>query len=82
MTRVRLTKLLAGFDDLTVETTSLRLNWPSVDDAVNGILGTPYGPVLSALMPEKRDHTMSVLRDWMTASPHPLVTAFTAIGRA
>jgi SAM-dependent methyltransferase len=82
MTRVRLTKLLAGFDDLTVETTSLRLNWPSVDDAVNGILGTPYGPVLSALMPEKRDHAMSVLRDWMTASPHPLVTAFTATGRA
>ncbi len=78
MTRARLVKLLAGFADATVETISLRLDWPSVDDAVNGILGTPYGPVLSALMPEKRDHAVSVLRDWMTASPHPLATAFVA----
>ncbi|MES2092692.1 MAG: methyltransferase domain-containing protein [Actinomycetota bacterium] len=78
MTRARLVKLLAGFADATVETISLRLDWPSVDAAVNGILGTPYGPVLSALMPEKRDHAVSVLRDWMTASPHPLATAFVA----
>jgi ubiquinone/menaquinone biosynthesis C-methylase UbiE len=82
MTRPRLVSLLAGFEDATVETISLRLDWPSVDDAVNGILGTPYGPVLSALMPEKRDHAVSVLRDWMTASPHPLVTAFVATARA
>jgi ubiquinone/menaquinone biosynthesis C-methylase UbiE len=82
MMRPKLVKLLAGFEDATVETTSLRLEWPSVDDAVNGILGTPYGPVLSALMPEKRDHATAVLRDWMTASPHPLVTAFVATARA
>ena len=82
MTRPKLVKLLAGFEDARVETTSLRLEWPSVDDAVNGILGTPYGPVLSALMPEKRDHATAVLRDWMTASPHPLVTAFVATARA
>lgn len=81
MTKAKLVKLLAGFDDARVETTSLRLDWPSVDDAVNGMLGTPYGPVLSALMPEKRDHVVSVLRDWMTASPHPLATAFVATAR-
>jgi len=82
MTRPKLVKLLAGFEDVTVESTSLRLDWPSVDDAVNGILGTPYGPVLSALMPERHDHAVSVLRDWMTASPHPLDTAFVATARA
>ena len=82
MTRQKLVTLLGGFGDPTVETTSLRLDWPSVDDATNGILGTPYGPVLSALMPEKREHAVSVLRDWMTASPHPLVTAFVATARA
>ena len=82
MARPKLIKLLAGFEDVTVETTSLRLDWPSVDDAVNGILGSPYGPVLSALMPERHNHAMSALRDWMTASPHPLVTAFVATARA
>jgi SAM-dependent methyltransferase len=82
MSRSKLLTLLEGFDDVTVDTTSLRLDWPSVDDAVNGILGTPYGPVLSALIPEKRDHAVVVLRDWMTASPHPLVTAFVATARA
>jgi len=82
MTRQKLISLLAKFEDVTVETVSLRLDWPSVDDATNGILGTPYGPVLSALMPEKREHAVSVLRDWMTASPHPLATAFVATGKA
>jgi hypothetical protein len=82
MSRSKLLTLLDGFDDVTVDTTSLRLDWPSIDDAVNGILGTPYGPVLSALIPEKRDHAVVVLRDWMTASPHPLVTAFVATARA
>ncbi len=81
MTRARLTELLAPFTETTVNTTSLRLDWPSVDDAVGGILGTPYGPVLSALMPERRDRTVAALRDWMTASPHPLVTAFVATAR-
>ncbi|MET4704605.1 methyltransferase domain-containing protein [Frigoribacterium sp. UYMn621] len=82
MTRAKLVKILAGFESTTIETTSLRLDWPSVDDAVNGIFGTPYGPVLSALMPERRDHAVSALRDWMTASPHPLVTAFVATATA
>jgi len=81
MTRARLTRLLTGLDDVTVRTASLRLDWPSVADSVNGILGTPYGPVLTALMPEKRQHAISVLRDWMTASPHPLNTAFVAVAR-
>ncbi|MEC5169641.1 class I SAM-dependent methyltransferase [Glaciihabitans sp. GrIS 2.15] len=82
MTRARLTKLLAAFEDVTVQSTSLRLDWPSVADAVNGIFGTPYGPVLTALMPEKQQHALSALRDWMTASPHPLVTAFVATASA
>ena len=82
MTRAQLQKLLVGFEDVTVETVSMRLDWPSVDDAVDGILGTPYGPVFSSLLPERHDHAMSVLRDWMTASPHPLVTAFVATARA
>lgn len=82
MTRARLMKLLVGLDDVTVRTTSLRLDWPSVADSVNGIFGTPYGPVLSALMPERGQHALSVLRDWMTASPHPLTTAFLATAKA
>nr|WP_231369094.1 methyltransferase domain-containing protein [Frigoribacterium sp. CG_9.8] len=82
MTRAQLLKHLAGFEDVTVNTVSIRLDWPSVDDAVAGILGTPYGPVFSSLLPERHDHALSVLRDWMTASPHPLVTAFVATARA
>lgn len=81
MSRARVLELLAGFADVTVEAVSLRLDWPSIDDAVNGIFGTPYGPALCALAQERRDHVITVLRDWMTASPHPLVTAFVATAR-
>jgi SAM-dependent methyltransferase len=39
----------AGFRQVTVETVELTARWPTADDACDTLLGTPFGPIVSAL---------------------------------
>jgi SAM-dependent methyltransferase len=78
MTEGVLTGLLGDFADVSVREESLRLDWPSVEDAVGGILGTPYGPVLASLPPDARERAEAALRERFTDAPHPQVTALVA----
>ena len=36
-----------GFTDVAVETEVIDVSWPTLDDAVYGIAGSPYGPAVS-----------------------------------
>lgn len=56
----------AGFEDVDVRVEHLELDWPSVDHAVQGIFGTPYGPVVDALDDATRQAVFSDLRQRMT----------------
>lgn len=63
-----LTEALAGFDDLTVRDEHLRVRWDSLDDEVQGIFGTPFGPVVAAMAAERRDALLSDLRERLAGS--------------
>jgi ubiquinone/menaquinone biosynthesis C-methylase UbiE len=39
----------AGFRDVSVETTELDATWPTAEAATSTLLGTPFGPLVSAL---------------------------------
>jgi SAM-dependent methyltransferase len=82
MSAERLRELLASVGDVRLTTETRELGWPSVEAAVNGIFGTPYGPVLAALDPGRREHAFGHLRERMAAAPRPVVTALLATGTA
>lgn len=70
----------AGFEDVEVEARVLDVSWPAVDDAVNGIAGTPYGPVVAALDEDGQRRIAAALRERLRPS-HPM-TAVLALGRS
>lgn len=69
----------AGLSGIEVTTSELELTWPSIDDAVRGIAGTPYGPPAAALPPDQQTRVNQELRDRLR-SPFSM-TAVLARGR-
>jgi ubiquinone/menaquinone biosynthesis C-methylase UbiE len=69
----------AGFTDVEVETKMIEVSWPTIDDAVLGIAGTPYGPAAAALDDEDQKRIAAALREELR-SVHPM-TAVLARGR-
>jgi len=69
----------AGFTDVETVTEVIEVLWPSVDDAVRGIAGTPYGPSIAALEEEEQRRIAAALRDRLRAV-HPM-TAVLGRGR-
>jgi hypothetical protein len=53
----------AGFADVEVRKERLDLSWPDVDAAVAGLKGTPFGPVVAKLEPEKRQEVIDAIRE-------------------
>lgn len=51
-----------GFDEVSASIEELTVRWPNVDDEARGILGTPFGPDVAALEPERRDEIFANLR--------------------
>jgi SAM-dependent methyltransferase len=51
----------AGFRDVTVETVELTARWPTADEATNTLLGTPFGPIVSALPGDRQDEVRARL---------------------
>jgi SAM-dependent methyltransferase len=69
----------AGFTDVAVETKVIDVSWPTLDDAVHGIAGTPYGPAVAALDDEGQQRIAAALREELRPV-HPM-TAVLARGR-
>ena len=69
----------AGFVDAEVETRVVEVSWPTLDDAVHGIAGTPYGPSIAALNEEDQRRIAATLQEELRPS-HPM-TAILARGR-
>lgn len=66
----------AGFVEVTVRPQRLDLRWPSVETAVRGIMGTPYGPSVAGLAPRAREELFQWLRERMSepdGGPVPLI---------
>jgi SAM-dependent methyltransferase len=69
----------AGFTNVEVETKVIDVNWPTLDDAVHGIAGTPYGPAVAALDGGSQRRIDTALREELRVL-HPM-TAVLARGR-
>ena len=69
----------AGFSEVEVETTMIDVSWSTIDDAVHGIAGTPYGPTVAALDDEDQQRIAAALREELRPV-HPM-TAVLARGR-
>jgi hypothetical protein len=82
MSRASLQELLGAFRDVHIATETRELLWPSVDAAVNGVFGTPYGPPVAALEPHSRERALTELRRMMGVTPPPVSSALVAIGTA
>ncbi|MEP6480178.1 MAG: methyltransferase domain-containing protein [Rhodoglobus sp.] len=63
-----LAEALAGFDDIQVRDEHVLVRWDSLDDEVAGIFGTPFGPVVEALAPDRRDALLADLRERLAGS--------------
>lgn len=55
----------AGFDDVTVAVEELEVVWPSEGAASQGVIGTPYGPVIAGLDRDLRDRVMTEIHERM-----------------
>lgn len=69
----------AGFVEVEVEIRVIEVSWPTIDDAVHGIAGTPYGPSVAALNEEDQRRIAATLQEELRPS-HPM-TAILARGR-
>ena len=70
---------VAGFTDVAVETKVIEISWATVDDAVHGIAGTPYGPAVATLNKDGQQRIAAALREQLRPV-HPM-TAVLARGR-
>jgi SAM-dependent methyltransferase len=70
----------AGLGEVEVSQRELELTWPSIEQAVRGIAGTPYGPPAAALSGDQHARLEQELRDRLR-SPFPM-TAVLARARA
>jgi ubiquinone/menaquinone biosynthesis C-methylase UbiE len=58
----------AGWRDVEVETASIDAIWSSMDEAVSALLGTPFGPQVSALPHDEQVHLSAVLASKLAQS--------------
>jgi ubiquinone/menaquinone biosynthesis C-methylase UbiE len=68
----------AGFKDVTVETVELDCVWEDSRDAVNTIAGTPFGPLLATLTPERQQRVRSSVGHRLGCTPDGALTVKTA----
>jgi ubiquinone/menaquinone biosynthesis C-methylase UbiE len=68
-----------GFVDVEVENRVIEVSWLTLEDAVRGIAGTPYGPSVAALNDADQRRIAATLREELRPS-HPM-TAILARGR-
>ncbi len=57
----------AGLTEVTVTRHSLVVRWPTLEAEVAGIFGTPFGPMVEAMTPARRDAVVSLLRERLGA---------------
>jgi SAM-dependent methyltransferase len=57
-----------GFEDTEVRIEQLELEWPSVRQAVRGVFGTPYGPLVASLENDLRASVLAELQRRMTGA--------------
>jgi hypothetical protein len=65
--------IAAGLEAVEVTCREMELAWPSFEQAVRGIAGTPYGPPASNLALEKQTQLNQELRNRLR-SPFPMTT--------
>jgi hypothetical protein len=75
--------LLSGLRDLIVETVVLDAVWRNADDAAATLMGTPYGPGITALPAETQERVRTLFARRLRQSPDGTITIQTAshIGR-
>ena len=75
----------AQWREVTVETIGLDAEWRTIDDAVSVLLGTPFGPMVTALPPGDQDEIRTLLADRLDRSEDGTVvvrtTSTVATGR-
>lgn len=73
----------AGLRDVVVETVELDAVWPSADDAVETLMGTPYGPGVRAMAVEGQERVRALFAERLPLSPDGTVTIRTTsnVGR-
>lgn len=67
----------AGWCHVEVETAAIDAVWSSLDDAVSALLGTPFGPQVSALSPDEQVLVSAVLAGKLAQSADGPVTVRT-----
>jgi SAM-dependent methyltransferase len=67
----------AGFNDVAVEAVELDCSWEDSNDAVNAVAGTPYGPLIAALPPERQERVRASLSHRLGCSPSGALTVKT-----
>ncbi len=68
----------AGFGDVEVTERVMEVRWATVEQAVLGIAGTPYGPAVAALDESAQAHVAAMLREQLRTT-HPMTAV---MGRA
>lgn len=53
----------AGFNDVEIRTETLELSWPDTEAAVDGLRGTPFGPVVANLDADKRQQVIQTIAE-------------------
>ena len=71
----------AGFSDVDVSVVDHVTVWPDAESAASGILGSPFGPVLNGLVPERRNEVQAELLRRFGAGGHggPVRRTMTAV---
>jgi ubiquinone/menaquinone biosynthesis C-methylase UbiE len=72
----------AGFHDVTVEVATVDAVWTSVDEAVRSLLGTPFGPLVSRLPPDRQHGVRATLAGHLQPSGQGTVTVRTVSNTA
>jgi ubiquinone/menaquinone biosynthesis C-methylase UbiE len=58
----------AGLRDARIEAVTVDAVWPSVEDAVSALLGTPFGPLVSRLPPDRQHGVRATLAEHLQPS--------------
>ena len=72
----------AGLRDARVEVATVDSVWSSVDDAVSALLGTPFGPLVSRLPPDRQHGVRATLAGHLQPSGQGTVTVRTVSNTA
>jgi ubiquinone/menaquinone biosynthesis C-methylase UbiE len=72
----------AGLRDARLEVATVDAIWTSTDEAVSALLGTPFGPLVSRLPPDRQHRVRATLAEHLQPSGHGTVTVRTVSNTA